>query len=40
MHVLRGVICRVWLFACGVHYVYVNVIEEKRRHFVLVGCGN
>ena len=29
-----GVLCRV------VHCVYVYMIEEKQRHWVLVGCGN
>ena len=30
MHGLHGVLCRVWLYACGAHYVYVNMVEEKE----------
>lgn len=29
MHVLYGVVCRVWLYVWGLHYVYVDMIEEK-----------
>jgi len=38
-------VCVVFCVRCGctfcdVHYVYVYVIEEKQRHWVLVECGN
>ena len=29
MHVLHGVVCRVWLCVCDAHYVYVHMVEEK-----------
>ena len=34
LYIVCGCIC------CDVHYVYVYVIEEKQRHWVLSGCGN
>jgi hypothetical protein len=29
VHVLHGVVCRVWLYVCDAHYVYVHMVEEK-----------
>jgi len=29
VHVLH-VVCRVWLYVCDAHYVYVHVVEDKE----------
>jgi len=29
VHVLHGVVCRVWFSVCDAHYVYVYMVEEK-----------
>ena len=29
MHVLHGVVCRVWLYVWDVHYVCVHMVEGK-----------
>ena len=38
MHVWNAVVCRVWLYVCDAHYVYVHIVEEKS--LVFVKCGN
>lgn len=29
MHVLHGIVCRLWLYVVSAHYVYVNMVKEK-----------
>ena len=29
MHVLHSIVCRVWLYVCDAHYVYVHMVEEN-----------
>ncbi len=36
MHVLHDVVCRVWLYVCDAHYVYVHMVEEKALGVCLV----
>jgi len=30
VHVLHGVVCRVCLYVCHAHYVYVHLVEDKE----------
>jgi len=30
VHVLHGIVNRVWLYVCDEHYVYVYMVEEKE----------
>ena len=29
MHILHGVVCKVWMYVCDAHYVSMHVVEEK-----------
>ena len=29
MDLLHDVLCRVWLYVCNAHYVYVHMVEEN-----------